>query len=480
MKKFTKLLPALAFMLIFLMVPLQTVSAISEPTSGPTIEEVHIYRHCLEADDMLVVVQYHLDYTTNPSETINRAFFGRFMSADSVELRNVAPYPYYDKGYDHGIYSMYLSASEASGYWGTACSAEFVGNPMLNWQDSSASSAMLGAIADDGGSMTGETTEANQATTNDMTLLPTTPAVNDAYYFGDDKPFSKLNVNISTSGEGVWSVVWEYWDGSEWTPLSGVTDYTVHFRAAPGNRNVVFTLPSNWALKEIETINAYWIRARVFDYTSVTTPPRGAQSWTNVAATPPYTTTTTLNWHATTSSAATKLLMSSNIIMIANSLSNYWGIALTAESASGSQLSSYGEQYFTNAIVNLRTMCPSIFAGGIEAPLFEEEEFTQSYRDALLGRFDDTMTGRAFQGLSDWTTIPLTVVKGVLWFIFVGIIAYYMSLAVKDMRPALFLVLFTLPLGNLMGMLTLTVTMIAALFCILALGYAIFYRHASG
>ena len=373
---------------------------------------------------------------------------------------------------------MYLDASYVS-HWETACTVRFEGNPMLDWQGLAATSAMTGAVADDGGVQTDETATANNSTANDMTLLPVTPAVNDAYYFGDDRPFSKLTLNIGTSGDGAWSIVWEYWNGSEWATPSDVSDYTVHFRAAAGNQNVEFTLPTNWKKTSVKNIDAYWIRARVYDYTSVTTQPKGTQSWTNVTD-PPCTTTSTLNWHATSTSQATRLLLGSNIIQIANSLSDYWNVALTTETAVGTLLSSYGEQYFTNAIPNLRTMCPNIFSGGIVAPEYEEKEFTKSYRDTLLGRWDGTMTGNALQGLSDWTTIPLTVVKGFLWFIPVCIIAYYTAMAVKDLRPALFLVLLTLPLGNLLGMLSLTLTMVVALFCILALGFALFYRPASG
>ena len=626
MKKLIRLLTALVLAFILSLFLVTPALAISNPDSGPTIESVHVYRHTLETDDMLIVVQYYLDYTTNPSETINQAFLGRFMSADGSELANVAPYAYYDKGYDHGIFSMYLDASYVS-HWETACTVRFEGNPMLDWQGLAATSAMTGAVADDGGVQTDETATANNSTANDMTLLPATPAVNDAYYFGDDRPFSKLTLNIGTSGDGAWSIVWEYWNGSEWATPSDISDYTTHFRAAAGNRNVEFTLPTNWKKTSVKNIDAYWIRARVYDYTSVTTQPKGTQSWTNVAEAPPYATTSTLNWHATSTSAATKLLLGSNIISIANTLSDYWSVALTTETAAGTLLSSYGEQYFTNAILNLRTMCPSIFSGGIVTPEYEETLYigsatskltgavaddggvqtnetaaannatandmtllpatpavndayyfgddgtfsmvtlnigtsgvgvwsvtweywngawtaltgvtdltvgftadvgnrhvlfdapydwkqttvesieaywirarvsaytstttqplgTQcwtnvcgSYRDLLLSRWDGTMTGTALQGLSDWTTIPLTVVKGFLWFIPVGIIAYYIALSVKDLRPALFLVLLTLPMGNLLGMLSLTLTMIAALFCIIALGYAIFYRAASG
>ena len=140
--------------------------------------------------------------------------------------------------------------------------------------------AMGGAVADDGGTQTDETTAANNATENDMTLLPAAPAVNDAYYFGyATKVFNKLKVNIGTQGAGVWTITWEYYNGSSWSALSNVTDGCDHFRAAAGNHEVTFDVPSDWAKTTIQTIEAYWIRARVSAYTSITTQPKGTQSW---------------------------------------------------------------------------------------------------------------------------------------------------------------------------------------------------------
>ncbi|KKL66695.1 hypothetical protein LCGC14_2142420, partial [marine sediment metagenome] len=111
---------------------------------------------------------------------------------------------------------------------------------------SSQSSDTTSALADDGGTITDETTEANEATADDMTLLPVTPVVDDAYYFAYDAPFDKLDLNISTAGAGSWTILWEYFNGSSWAALSGVTDGTTGFTVG-GNNEVSWTLPSDWA-----------------------------------------------------------------------------------------------------------------------------------------------------------------------------------------------------------------------------------------
>jgi len=319
--------------LVLMLIPPITVLAIADPDVGPTIENVDIYRHCLEEDDLLILAQYYVDYTVLPTETISQSFIGRFMDG-AVELTNVEPYAYNRKGYGHGAFSMYLSADE-------------------------------------------------------VTAL---------------------------------GITWE-----------GV--YTIRFSGNP-------TL-----------------------------------AWPGV---PPSVSATTFTWHSTTTLRATELLLSSKVITIANSLSGYWSVALTVDTHSGVKLSSSGEQYFVNTIPNLRVMTPGVFPAGIEAPEYEEEDYTQSYRDTLLGRWDGTMAGRALNNFATWTTLPLTVAKGLIWLVITGLVMYFMALAAKDLRLALFLGLLMMPLGNVIGMLSLTFTIVCALGCVLALGYALFYQRAAG
>ena len=90
-----------------------------------------------------------------------------------------------------------------------------------------------------------------------------------------------LTLNIGTQGAGVWTITWEYYDvDTTWHALAGVTDNTVGFTAAVGNKTVLFTRPAGWALTNVNAAgNMYWIRARVSAYTSVVTQPKGTQSW---------------------------------------------------------------------------------------------------------------------------------------------------------------------------------------------------------
>lgn len=139
-------------------------------------------------------------------------------------------------------------------------------------------SAVEAAIADDGGAYTDETTEANEDTANDMTLFPATPAADDAYLIGMTNQFNRVLFNVGTAGAGTYTVAWEYWNGSGWSALSGVTDDTGAFKNA-GLNDVVFTIPSNWATTTINSQGPfYYIRAKI-DSGTTTTVPLGTRAY---------------------------------------------------------------------------------------------------------------------------------------------------------------------------------------------------------
>lgn len=139
---------------------------------------------------------------------------------------------------------------------------------------------VLGAVAEDGGSFTDETTEANNSTFADVTLLPAAPAVNDAYYFIMDNPGRVITLNIGQGGVGTWDLAWEYWDGSTYSEITGsaIDDRTDNFTVF-GVNTVSFDMPIDWEKRAVEGIDGYIIRARVTTFTSLSTQPLATQLW---------------------------------------------------------------------------------------------------------------------------------------------------------------------------------------------------------
>lgn len=140
---------------------------------------------------------------------------------------------------------------------------------------------------DDGGLYVDETTPFREATADDVEVLPATPAAEDAAYFGlAASTFGRLDVNITTKAVAlVADVEWEYWNGTAWTAVSGLTDDTEGWAVDDtGIVSVTWTVPTDWAKCTVDGVNAYWIRSRVSAFTSITTAPQVGQGWIIVDA----------------------------------------------------------------------------------------------------------------------------------------------------------------------------------------------------
>ena len=135
------------------------------------------------------------------------------------------------------------------------------------------------AQSDDGGAFTDESTAANNAIANDMTLLPAVEMIDDAYYLGSLlATFDGVVLDIGTSGVGN-TVVFEYGTTapSTYSALT-VSDETAGLTAAVGKRLISFAAPSDWVKTTVNTIEGYWIRIRC-TVASFTTQPLGTEAW---------------------------------------------------------------------------------------------------------------------------------------------------------------------------------------------------------
>ena len=138
--KLTRLFSILALAMLGLLLIASPVLAIGAP-DDLQINSVYVFRHCFETDDQLYLVEYFVDYDIdadpltddNPDENITEAYLGRLI--DGVdELGAVAPYAYYDLGYDAGIFAIYFSASDPNlPTWNGAYTMKLMGNPTLDW-----------------------------------------------------------------------------------------------------------------------------------------------------------------------------------------------------------------------------------------------------------------------------------------------------------------------------------------------------------
>ena len=106
-------------------------------------------------------------------------------------------------------------------------------------------------------SYTDETVDINDAGANDV-AVPTVTTYD--ITFSSRSVFGKLTINVGTAATGG-AYAWQYFNGTAWTALSGVTDNTNGFTTS-GTNDVTFTIPTNWARASHDVeVPAYFVRA---------------------------------------------------------------------------------------------------------------------------------------------------------------------------------------------------------------------------
>jgi hypothetical protein len=105
----------------------------------------------------------------------------------------------------------------------------------------------------------------NDATVANWTIFPAAEAVGDYAAIGASQRFNRVVFDSAGGTPGVGGVVtWEYWNGSAWTALAGVADATTGFTAAASDgQELTFTIPTDWAQTTLNSVAAYYIRARI-------------------------------------------------------------------------------------------------------------------------------------------------------------------------------------------------------------------------
>lgn len=140
--------------------------------------------------------------------------------------------------------------------------------PAGNWAATQLNSTPFGQVwqvAAGGPTFVDETADASSAGTADFTPFPVAEAIGDYCAFGFSAPFASLIFDYAGGTAGVaGTVAWEYWNGSTWVAIPGLTDNTAGFTSAVGNtKTVTFIAPGDWAASVINgSASLYYVRAR--------------------------------------------------------------------------------------------------------------------------------------------------------------------------------------------------------------------------
>ena len=327
----------LAIIIIWLLLIASPVLAAIASPEELQINAVYVYQHCLENNDQLYIVEYYIDYDPdldpltddNPDENINEAYLLRLMDG-VVELKAVAPYSYYDEGYDEGVIAIYFSATDPNlPTWEDSYTMQLTGNPTLDW-----------------------------------------------------------------SGD------------------------------------------------------------------------------------PPSTSTSSFDlWSSSTGIIETQSELTARILWLADQLEQTWGVNMVDTTNTGSYLSSYGTDYFTNVIPNVKAMAPQAFFGSTTSPDWEYRETVTTYADDRADSIEGTPLD--LQPLADWWGISRMWTSSLLFMLGGIFLLYAMLSPTGSYRGFVFLSTPLIIAGGYLGMIPLLATVLMG-FAAFALSIFTLFYHPSG
>lgn len=154
---------------------------------------------------------------------------------------------------------------------------------------------------------------------------------------------------------------------------------------------------------------------------------------------------TPISWTATTKDMRDTLRI--RILQLASDFRSYWSLTFNLQE-SGS-LTSYGENYFTGAITNLRLLCPQVFSSFITSPTFRRRTFSLSYALTLRNQWVGTwldMTSAA----ADWGIDPIWLYGG-LWTLVLFAAVWGVSAISNSNRGIYWTVTMGIGVGSFLG-----------------------------
>ncbi len=201
----------------------------------------------------------------------------------------------------------------------------------------------------------------------------------------------------------------------------------------------------------------------------------------NVFSVPPVVESSSINYRST---LFTTSELKDDVEAMARDLETDWAafttpnISLLQATTAGNVFTSDGEDYFTNAILDLILMVPDLFTGRAIAPEFPERQFDLTFRDQLLQFWDSTAFGTTAQTFSDTFGLPRSLVYMFAVLVFMVFIAAMVVLATKStaLVPATVAVIF--PMAAYIGLADLIFVALVSALATIGSVYVLWLRRA--
>jgi len=230
-----------------------------EGTDNPTNGEVYCNKHCKNFPDDI-----RFGTTNDPSTATQLPQW--LEEYEEAGLQDIT--------YDSTIFSGASQGVAMDDEWFYGISSSFIAATKIASGKSIKTAFQYDASTD---SYTDYTDEINNYTSNDVDLLPSTPSVGDAFYFGLYNKFTGIAIRIETAGSDI-TITWKYWNGSSWTNLPNVVDNTNSFTTSGGNY-IYWDRPTDWQQNTVNGVTAYWIKAEVTSVGSNPTQPKASYAY---------------------------------------------------------------------------------------------------------------------------------------------------------------------------------------------------------
>jgi len=192
---------------------------------------------------------------------------------------------------------------------------------------------------------------------------------------------------------------------------------------------------------------------------------------------PPTTTVAAFDLWQDWAMSTAQVVLASRILWLADQLELAWSVDMIESTAAGSKLTSYGEDYFTNAIGDLREMAPYAFSGQVTQPEIEKKAFTEDYSNTLAA----TVTGTPLDltPLADEFQLTREVVTTVLYY--GAVVILFIVMMVKRIGSTKPLMVMAIPfvIGGAFFGVPLVITVLAGFVALAMIAYIFFYQKSS-
>lgn len=84
------------------------------PDDDPVLYNINVNRHLYETDDFFLYGRYYIPYETQPDEGVDETYIFNLIDTDGTTvLGSYYAYPYWEGGYNYGIFAFYFSSTDA-------------------------------------------------------------------------------------------------------------------------------------------------------------------------------------------------------------------------------------------------------------------------------------------------------------------------------------------------------------------------------